>query len=330
MSFSTARSARCGGQPKVLVSTRPAINSGWRAANPSPIRPPRSWATRVMLVRPSRSTTCRGAASSTPARSGCRAAASERGQRWSGPEMAQPRAGVWLYRPRAGRGCVCARQRPSADRCAVAPRGPGGRVRRGGRSPGKGLACDQCAAHGRALGCAGSANGLYQSLARQGHRWPYLKRTAAVVRGAPRVRVLVAVTAEGDEHPDGIGWRLAVAALAAEHRAGQGAGDAGDGLDAGDDQHAQLLHPWRLSPGGVSSGPAMASTHCTPSMALSAWGTWAFLPTSAWMSTYALGPFPSRASRPLDLAGLSVESWANSLQPAADSAIRRDALVERG
>ena len=175
--------------------------------------------------------------------------------------------------------------------------------------------------HGRALGCAGSANGLYQSLARQGHRWPYLKRTAAVVRGAPRVRVLVAVTAEGDEHPDGIGWRLAVAALSAEHRAGQGAGDEGHGLDAGDDQHAQLLHPWRLSPGGVSSGPAMASTHCTPSMALSAWATWAFLPTSAWMSTYALGPFPSRASRPLDLAGLSVASWANSLQPAADSAI---------
>ncbi len=30
---------------------------------------------------------------------------------------------------------------------------------------------------------------------------------------------------------------------------------------------------------------------------------------------------PSPASRPLDLAGLSVASWANSLQPAADSAI---------
>src|SRR6266700_5772327 len=117
--------------------------------------------------------------------------------------------------------------------------------------------------HGRALGCAGSANGLYQSLARQGHRWPYLKRTAAVVRGAPRVRVLVAVMAEGDEHPDGIGWRLAVAALAAEHRAGQGAGDAGDGLDAGDDQPAQLVHPWRLSPGDavVGAGDGLGQLH---------------------------------------------------------------------
>jgi uncharacterized protein with GYD domain len=40
--------------------------------------------------------------------------------------------------------------------------------------------------------------------------------------------------------------------------------------------------------------------------------------------------FSRRHRGSLTLLGLSVKAWANSLQPAADSAIRRDALVERG
>src|SRR5215208_1675998 len=32
----------------------------------------------------------------------------------------------------------------------------------------------------------------------------------------------------------------------------------------------------------------MSSATCTPSRSLSAWATWAILPTSVWMSTYAL------------------------------------------
>jgi hypothetical protein len=87
-------------------------------------------------------------------------------------------------------------------------------------------------------------------------------------------------------HKAGRWWRIT--RLPMEHRAGQGTGDAVHDLDAGDHQPAQLIQSGRLHPGDDVIGPTRSSANCTPSRSLSAWATWATLPTSVWMSTYAL------------------------------------------
>ena len=76
--------------------------------------------------------------------------------------------------------------------------------------------------------------------------------------------------------------------LPTENHAGQGAGDAVHHLDAGDHQLTELIQAGRLDPGDDVVGPVTSSATCTPSRSLSAWPTWATLPTSVRMSTQAL------------------------------------------
>src|SRR5829696_3287289 len=76
--------------------------------------------------------------------------------------------------------------------------------------------------------------------------------------------------------------------LPVDHCAGEGAGDAVHGLDAGGYQPAQLIQTGGLDPGDDVVGPVMSSATCTPSRSRSAWAAWATLPTSVRMSTYAL------------------------------------------
>jgi hypothetical protein len=59
-------------------------------------------------------------------------------------------------------------------------------------------------------------------------------------------------------------------------------------LDASDHQSAKLVMPGAWTRAMMSWGPATSSARCTPSMRLIAWATWPALPTSVWMSTYAL------------------------------------------
>src|SRR5215217_9699094 len=109
--------------------------------------------------------------------------------------------------------------------------------------------------------------------------------------------------------------------LPTDHHAGQGAGDAVHGLDAGGHQSAQLIQTGRLDPGDDVVGPARSSADSTPSRSLSAWATWAILPTSVWMSTYALsirsGLLAGRSRHPCLTGG----PWRGMLhktgQPAA-------------
>src|SRR5512132_4470806 len=71
-------------------------------------------------------------------------------------------------------------------------------------------------------------------------------------------------------------------------RAGQGAGDAVHDLDvtrppAGPADPDRAPAPWR---GVVGPGEGLGHRHTSRS--LSAWATWVSLPTSVWMSTWAL------------------------------------------
>jgi hypothetical protein len=73
-----------------------------------------------------------------------------------------------------------------------------------------------------------------------------------------------------------------------EHRAGRGAGDAVHGLDAGDHQPAQLIQTGRLDPGDDVVGTGDVFGHLHTIQVAERWATWATLPTSVWMGTYAL------------------------------------------
>jgi hypothetical protein len=106
-------------------------------------------------------------------------------------------------------------------------------------------------------------------------------------------------------HNMGRRWRIT--RLPTEHHAGQGAGDAVHDLDAGDHQPAQLIQTGRLHPGDEVVGPARSSASCTPSRPLSTWATWATLPISVSMSTYALST--ALASSAFRHATLSPDRW---------------------
>jgi hypothetical protein len=84
-------------------------------------------------------------------------------------------------------------------------------------------------------------------------------------------------------HNAGRRWRTT--RLPMEHRAGQGAGDAVHDLAAGDHQPAQLIQTGRLHPGEdvIGAGEVLGQLHTLRSL-----GDMATLPTSVWMSTWAL------------------------------------------
>jgi hypothetical protein len=140
---------------------------------------------------------------------------------------------------------------------------------------------------------------LHAAGRRQGHRWPVLgwrPRARRACRSGPTGRALprpldprspLSRTATAGRHLE-LGRRWRSMRLAMEHRAGQGAGDLVHQLDPEDHQPAQLIQTGRLHPGDDVVGAARSSATWTPSRSLSAWATWATLPTSVWMSTYAL------------------------------------------
>jgi hypothetical protein len=68
-----------------------------------------------------------------------------------------------------------------------------------------------------------------------------------------------------------------------DDRAGEGARDAVDALDALDDEHAELVDRARLGPDDDVVGPVTSSACATPSSAEMEAATAAAFPTSVWM-----------------------------------------------
>jgi len=73
--------------------------------------------------------------------------------------------------------------------------------------------------------------------------------------------------------------------LAVQHDAGHGAGHAVQELDMRRHQSAELVEAGRLQARDEVVGAARSSASCTPSSLVSAWATWATLPTSVSIST---------------------------------------------